>query len=80
MVLIVGFVYFVLLVSHIVTCIIPKHPVFYYQWIGRPENCFQKWASALGPLFCVRTDVAAEGAETQNFGPEKFFHHSPTYV
>ena len=26
---------------------------------------FQKWASVPGPLFCVRTDVAAKGAGTQ---------------
>ena len=26
----------------------------------------EKWGSVLGPLFCVRTDVGAEGAGTQN--------------
>ena len=33
----------------------------------------EKWGSVSGPLFCVRTDVGAEGAGTQNFGPKKFF-------
>ena len=26
----------------------------------------EKWGSVSGPLFCVRTDVGAEGAGTQN--------------
>ena len=33
----------------------------------------EKWGSVSGPLFCVRTDVGAKGAGTQNFGPKKFF-------
>ena len=36
---------------------------------GRPlkegGGGFQKWASVPGPLFCVRTDVAAKGTRTQ---------------
>ena len=34
---------------------------------------WEKWGSVSGPLFCVRTDVGAEGAGTQNFGPKRFF-------
>ena len=33
----------------------------------------EKWGSVLGPLFCVRMDVGAAGAGTQNFGPKRFF-------
>ena len=33
----------------------------------------EKWGSVSGPLFCVTTDVGAEGAGTQNFGPKIFF-------
>ena len=32
---------------------------------GGGGGAFQKWASVPGPLFCVRTDVAAKGAGTQ---------------
>ena len=32
---------------------------------GEGGGGFQKWASVPGPLFCVRTDVATEGAGTQ---------------
>ena len=39
----------------------------------RPGGGLEKWGSVSGPLFCVRTDVGAEGAGTQNFGPKKFF-------
>ena len=28
----------------------------------------------VGPLFCVRTDVDAEGAGTQNLARKSFFH------
>ena len=35
---------------------------------------FQKWASVLGPLFCVRADVAAKGAGTQILARKSFFH------
>ena len=33
----------------------------------------EKWGSVSGPAFCVRMDVGAEGAGTQNFGTKKFF-------
>ena len=33
----------------------------------------EKWGSVSGPLFCVRTDVGAEGAGTQKFGLKKLF-------
>ena len=36
----------------------------------------QKWASVLGPLFCVRTDVAAKGAGTQILARKSFFHQT----
>ena len=48
-------------------------------WHGRPAKegrgggGFQKWASIPGPLFCVKTDVAAKGTGTPNFDPEKLF-------
>ena len=35
---------------------------------------FQEWASVPGPLFCVRTDVAAKGAGTQILARKFFFH------
>ena len=34
----------------------------------------EKWACVLGPLFCVRSDVGAEGAGTQNLARKLFFH------
>ena len=34
----------------------------------------EKWGSVSGPLFCVRTDVGAEGAGTQNLARKSFFH------
>ena len=37
---------------------------------------FQKWASMPGPLFCVRTDVAAKGAGTQILAWKIFFHEN----
>ena len=37
----------------------------------------EKWGSVSGPLFCVRTDVGAEGAGTQNFGPKFFSTNNP---
>ena len=37
---------------------------------------FQKWASVPGPLFCVRTDVAAKGARTQILDRKIFFHET----
>ena len=37
-------------------------------------GAFQKWASVPGPLFCVRTDVAAKGAGTQILARKIFFH------
>ena len=37
---------------------------------------FQKWASVPGPLFCVRTDVAAKGAGTQILARKNFFHET----
>ena len=44
---------------------------------GRPGGGggvrLEKWGSVSGPLFCVRTDVGAEGAGTQKFGPKRFF-------
>ena len=47
-------------------------------WHGRPAKegggAFQKWASVPGPLFCVRTDVAAKGAGTQILARKIFFH------
>ena len=39
----------------------------------RRRGGVEKWGSVSGPLFCLRTDVGAEGTETQNFGPKKFF-------
>ena len=39
----------------------------------REGGGLEKWGSVSGPLFCVRTDVGAKGAGTQNFGPKKFF-------
>ena len=36
-------------------------------------GAFQKWASVPGPLFCVRTDVAAKGAATQILARKIFF-------
>ena len=49
---------------------------------GEGGGGFQKWASVLGPLFCVRTDVATEGAGTQILAWKNFFtkKFSPTYV
>ena len=56
-------------------------------WHGRRAKeggggAFQKWASVPGPLFCVRTDVAAKGAGTQILARKIFFTKkcSPTYV
>ena len=55
-------------------------------WHGRPAKegggAFQKWASVPGPLFCVRTVVAAKGAGTQILARKYFFEKkfSPTYV
>ena len=48
----------------------------------RRGGAFQKWASVPGPLFCVRTDVAAKGAGTQILAQKNFFatKFSPTYV
>ena len=34
----------------------------------------EKWGSVSGPLFCVRTDVGAEGAGTQILARKSFFH------
>ena len=34
----------------------------------------EKWGSVSGPLFCVRTDVGAEGTGTQNLARKSFFH------
>ena len=34
----------------------------------------EKWGSVSGPLFCVRTDVGAEGAGTQILARKNFFH------
>ena len=34
----------------------------------------EKWGSVSGTLFCVRTDVGAEGAGTQNLARKSFFH------
>ena len=34
----------------------------------------EKWGSVPGPLFCVRTDVGAEGARTQMLAQKSFFH------
>ena len=33
----------------------------------------EKWGSASGPLFCVRTDVGAKGTGTQNLARKSFF-------
>ena len=41
---------------------------------GGGGGAFQKWASVPGPLFCVRTDVAAKGAGTQILARKNFFH------
>ena len=41
---------------------------------GGGGGAFQKWASVTGPLFCVRTDVAAKGAGTQILAGKNFFH------
>ena len=50
---------------------------------GRPENCSAgggggdmdaRRRRGGGVFVCLRTDVGAEGAETQNFGPKFFFH------
>ena len=50
--------------------------------LAKEGGGFQKWASVPGPLFCVRTDVAAKGAGTQILARKIFFHEkcSPTYV
>ena len=34
----------------------------------------EKWGSVSGPLFCVRTDVGAEGTGTQNLARKSFSH------
>ena len=41
---------------------------------GGGGGAFQKWASMPGPLFCVRTDVAAKGAGTKILAGKHFFH------
>ena len=43
----------------------------------RGEGGLEKWASVLGPLFCVRTDV---GAGTQILARKRFFTPSPPHI
>ena len=41
---------------------------------GGGGGVFQKWASVPGPLFCLRTDVAAKGTGTQILARKSCFH------
>ena len=43
-------------------------------------GAFQKWASVPGPLFCVRTDVAAKGAGTQNLARKNSRQNFPPHM